>query len=65
MTELKQCPFCGGIVGVRAVSYPDRKYYQVACMDKKCGGFEGLLNQQLFNTFGQAMRAWKRGDKDV
>jgi len=60
MAELKPCPFCGGEMGVMCVSYPDRKRYTPACMNKVCQGHSGNI-WPLFDTFGKAVKGWNQG----
>lgn len=54
MTELKPCPFCGGIANVMQ----DRHYpkWFVGCNDDNCLGFSGL--GWLYGSKQQAIEAW-------
>lgn len=55
MTELKPCPFCGGVANV-IDHHNDDGSVSVGCNNDTCLGFSGL--GWLFKTEAEAVEAW-------
>ena len=61
MSELKQCPFCGGKAEVEQIPTATFDKFVPHCKSRKCIAFYiGYCDEGIYNTRSMAIAAWNR-----